>query len=342
MMIVCFFNIFLGLFFYTENALFQREYNRNIFVSFPQKAMYVSEPFQDEKDVSGFMQVMDESNLSHHVGYSCSYLNVDIEPIEKYVYLNEYMLMFEHPLEKGTWLKEDDEIILGGPLSSKYAIGDSYYMGTKYIGKIVGILGEEYSFMFLNVSGEKLSYENIFSKTDENIVITCNKRLRDELNMEISMSAITLDEKGHRKLETMGYNLNKCEDISQMHNDEYQMRETRLNRLMIIMLICSIVMASFYLLHIYISKNIGEFRIMWEQLYSDLELAISLSIPLIIDILMACMSAIFYALKFLRSDVLNENLYGVLPWIIIFSIICIFVLTVKSVKGEKCKIVKNS
>jgi len=332
--IFMYFNLLIGLLFYVNHELFEIEYNRNIFVDFPTDAMYICAPFDGNIDEDDFIQVVDHADLNSHVGYVCSYLEHEKECLEQYVYLNEYMLKFEYPLQQGEWLKNDDEVIVGGDFSSEYKPGDSYYIGSTYIGTVAGILGKEYSFMFLNVSGEELSYKNIFSRSSENIIITNNKKMWDLFNMKISTRAIMADGYGYEKLEAEGYQLRNCEYFNQMQGDEYDLRQTHVNWLMMVLLVCSMILSSFYLLYIYVCKNARDFRVMWEQGYSYVELSVCLSVSLFIDIIVSYIGVRIYSFKVLKTDIVNHSLYDILLLFTAISFVCIFALTVNVIVRE--------
>ncbi len=332
--IVVFFNLLLGLLFYANKELFELEYNKNIFVSFPIDSKYISDPFYSQKDSNCFMQEVEGSDLNHHVGYLCSYINLEKEHLENYVYINEYMMKFKYPMEYGEWIKNEEEIVVGGDLSSEYKLGDLFYIDSMYIGKVVGILGKEYSFMFLNVSGDKLSYKNIFSRLSENIVISNNKRLCDLLNMKISERAIMADEYGYKKLVSKGLNLKNHVDFNQMKSDEYEIREVHISVIMFGLLIFSIILNTFYLLYIHVCKSGNKLKIMWEQGYSNLELTACLVVPLIIDIIISYICVRIYSFNVLEKDIADNKLYGILMFSIIFSFVCVFILTKGIIKRE--------
>lgn len=335
-MIFMYFNLLIGLLFYVNHELFEIEYNKNIFVDFPTNSMYICAPFDGDIDEHDFIQMADHTDLNNHVGYVCSYLEHEKEFLEQYVYLNEYMLKFEYPLQQGEWLKSDDEVIVGGNFSSEYKLGDSYYIGSTYIGTVTGILGKEYSFMFLNVGGEKLNYKNIFTKSSENILITNNKKLWDLFNMKVSTRAIMADEYGYEKLEAEGYNLRNCEYFNEMQGDEYDVRQSHVNRLMAVLLVCSMIFSSFYLLYIYIYKNAQDLRIMWEQGYSYAELSICFSVSLFMDVIVSYIGVRIYSLKVLETDIINHCVYDILLLFTAISFVCIFALTVNVIaKGVK-------
>lgn len=332
--IFVFFNLLLGLLFYANKELFELRYNKNIFESFPSDSRYVSDPFYNGKDSDRFMREVKNSILDHHVGYLCSYLNYENEFLEKYVYLNDYMMNFKYPVEDGEWIKNEEEVVVGGDFSSEYKIGDLFYIDSVYIGKVVGTLGKEYSFMFLNVSGEKLSYKNIFFRTSEKIAISNNRLLRDLPNMKISTNAIIVDEYGSKSLESKGVNLKNYVYFSQMGNDEYEIRETHINVLMVVILIFSIVLSLFYLLYICVCKNANKLEIIWEQGYCNIELAVCLVVPLIIDIMISYICVRIYSFIVLQKDIVDNTLYGILILSIIFSFICVFLLTKSTIKRK--------
>lgn len=332
--IVVFFNLLLGLLFYANKELFELEYNKNIFVSFPIDSKYISDPFYGQRDSNYLIQEVKSSNLNYHVGYLCSYINHKKEHLENYVYINEYMMKFKYPMEYGEWIKNEEEVVVGGDFSSEYKLGDLFYIDSIYIGKVVGILGKEYSFMFLNVSGDKLNYKNIFSRLSENIVISNNKQLCDLLNMRISERAIMADEYGYKKLVSKGFNLKNYVELNQMGSDEYEIREGHVSVLMFGLLLFSIILNTFYLLYICVCKNGNKLKIMWEQGYSNLELTACLVVPLIIDIIISYICVRIYSFNVLEKDIVDNKLYGILMLSIVFSFVCVFMLTKNVIKRK--------
>ena len=243
-------------------------------------------------------------------------------------------MKFKYTRENGEWIKNEEEVVVGGDFSSEYKLGDLFYIDSIYIGKVVGILGKEYSFMFLNVSGDKLNYKNIFSRLSENIVISNNKQLCDLLNMRISERAIMADEYGYKKLVSKGFNLKNYVELNQMGSDEYEIREGHVSVLMFGLLLFSIILNTFYLLYICVCKNGNKLKIMWEQGYSNLELTACLVVPLIIDIIISYICVRIYSFNVLEKDIVDNKLYGILMLSIVFSFVCVFMLTKNVIKRK--------
>lgn len=307
---------------------------RNIFERVPADSKYVSDPFEDEMNLDFFPQRMETSDLDNHVGYECSYMEHGEESVKRYVYISDYLRAFRYPLERGRWIENNEEIVIGGNHSSQYELGDSYYIGSQYIGKIVGDLGKEYRFMLLNVSGEDLNYDDIFTSLSEDIFVTNNKQLLDLCQMEVSSRAIMVDSCGYEELSKQGFGLEKNQDFRKMQEGKYENKTTRENKIMIVFLILATVFTSFYLLYLYCCKNITELGVMKEQGYCDYELTIYLIVPVLIDIMVSYIGVCIYSLKTFGNDIANNNLYVILLLIVIVSIVCVFALIQNTMKRK--------
>ena len=166
-----YFNVFMIIFYSISEEYSNIVDKKNIFTTYPPNACYVCNPFNEREYVNeqDFLNSITEHDLNMSVGYEIINTKKRTSEGEQVlVYINNYLMKFCYPIKNGRWFysNEYDGVVIGGSLSKKYDVGDSislYTEGNYDKVRIIGNLGVNYEFMFLNRIGDELNYGAILT-----------------------------------------------------------------------------------------------------------------------------------------------------------------------------------
>ncbi|WP_143066358.1 hypothetical protein [[Clostridium] polysaccharolyticum] len=303
--VIMFFHMFMILFYLTVDEHLSMLDKENIFTKFPINAHYLSQPFFNNTNINSkdFVNMIQNNNLNSFVGFELLDTKAQInETHTTLVYLNEYLSKFHYPLTKGKWLNKTKKngIVIGGALTQKYNIGDKVSLtSSKHTeeAEIIGIMGIDYKFMFLNVAGKNLNFGKILTQSNDNLILTLNMNFLSMSSCSLSTLALTVDEGKLHSVSNLGINTENKTPIREMNNINSKSEYINVhNKVMLITMLFSIVFSIVYQIYIYILKSKESILILYEQGMSYIELSLVLTFPQFLNMLAACTLEIIYRL----------------------------------------------
>lgn len=317
-LLLTYFNVFMIIFYCISEEYTNAVDNHNIFTASPPNACYVCNPFYEGECVNeqDFLNNINEYNLDTTVGYEIvNTRKRTSEGQQVLIYVNNYLTNFCYPIKNGRWFdnKEYDGVVIGGSLSKKYDVGDSILLYTEENYdevKIIGNLGENYTFMFLNRVGDELNYSTISTKSNDDIIVTNCIDYLDKDNIVLSTSALVIDQSSIQSATELGINTEKLVPFRNMSKVRSQSPQVRMkNRIIFFLILLSIIFCIAFGISLYSFKSRNILCLLWKQGMNNYQLTIILMIPQVFNVLLACTLQLLYRI-IVKTDTINTILYA--------------------------------